>query len=328
MPGQHSAAPPDGLMRDILRSARRRWSVLVLGLALLAVLFVFAGVTRTPGARKNPYTVIASRVLAVVGAALLARIVLLTHEGGVPVLFVAAGAGGVRLADRLGLIERRFEVVPLSDVVAYIREERYVPRKGVAVVIAANGAADLAAVNAALVEEEGSGRMPVTLLLGDALAAGATAGGGFGRLPGGAALGLRVEAGEAGEDAGRDSGRALERLTSVAGALEEAVGKSAEYAMLDAGEGLEPPNVGRPAGVQAFFGGDGRNRYGDRGDRIRLMDVAEVLAARRARGTRLSAYATMYRGNYLPYPVWLCLDLAAPMTRGGGRQCETAGPGE
>jgi hypothetical protein len=317
LPGQHSAAPPDGLMRDILRSARRRWGVLVLGLALLAVLFVFAGMTRTPGARKNPYTVIASRVLAVVGAALLARIVLLTHEGGVPVLFVAAGAGGVRLADWLGLIERRFEVVPLSDVVAYIREERYVPRKGVAVVIAANGAADLAVVNAALVEGEGSGRIPVTLLLGEALAAGVAAGAAKARFPEGAALGVRVGAGGAGGEGRWDEGRALDRVKSAAAALGAAGGMAPTYAMLEGEEEMDAASIAKGAGLLALFGGDGLNRYGDRGNRIRLMDVAPVLAGRRARGIRLSAYASMYRGSYLPYPVWLWLELTAPLPRGG-----------
>ena len=48
--------------------------MLLAGFALLAVLFVFAGMIRTPGARKNPYTVIASRALAAAGAILLMRI--------------------------------------------------------------------------------------------------------------------------------------------------------------------------------------------------------------------------------------------------------------
>lgn len=317
MPEQYSESAYDGLMRHLVKSARRRWFVFILGLGLLAVLFVFAGMTRTPGARKNPYMVIASRVLAVFGAAMLARIVLLTREDGVPVLFLRAAGDGAWLADSLRLIEERFEVVPLSDVIAFIKEQRYVPRKGAAVVIGASSAGDLAAVNAALVGRDSASRIPVTLLLGETLVADVTAEGGLGPIPDGAAIGLRVGARETGSDAIRSRERALECLASAAGALEGAASVSATYAMLDDQEQVVPTTSGRVAGLKAFFGGDGLNRYGDRGELIRLMDVAEILAAGRARGVRLSTYAAMYRGNYLPYPVWLWLDLIAPMPRVG-----------
>ena len=299
----------DDLMQTLVSAARRRWLILLAGLALLALLFVYAGMIRTPGARKNPYTVVASRALAVAGAVILIRIVLLTHEDGVPVLLIDAGGGGESVPCDLSAVYRRFDVVPLSDVSAYIREQRYVPPKGVAVVIGVSSAGDLKTAAECLGAGRGAERIPVTILMPEDLAAG---------LDGrdwpagfeGATLGLRI--GKAGTGTW-DEDDIIERLKAASERLVRATGVVAEYAAL-AGEGdLGLMNIGKAACIEAFFGGAGLNRYGDRADRIRLMDVGRIMAAGRSRRMRLSAYTTMYRGNYMPYPLWAWLDITAPL---------------
>jgi hypothetical protein len=288
----------DALLEQLVKSARRRWAVLAVGLALLALLFIFAGLIRTPGARKNPYTVVASRVLAVVGAVLLTRIVLLTHEDGVPVFLIeTAGGSGESLAEALDLIENRFEVVPLSDVVAFVRDQRYVPRKGVALVLEVKSRADMSAAVRVLSRSGRPAGLAATLLLAEPAAAAA--------LPESASLAVEARGG--------DERTVTEALKSVSLGVEKAAGLAPAYAMLDDDRGLTLGKISRVAGIEAFFGGDGLNRYGDRGHRIRLMNITRILAAGKARGTRLWVYTRMYRGDYTPYPIWAWLDKADPL---------------
>jgi hypothetical protein len=295
----------DSVIEHLTRAASRRWAVLGLGLVVLTALFIFAGMIRTPGARKNPYTVITSRVLALVGAILLTRIVLLTQEDGTPVFLIECGAGTRQLADALGTIHSRYDIVPLSDVVAFVRDQRYVPRKGVAVVIAVNSRDDLVEATGALGSDGRAGRFPATLLLGEAVVSQIADGPGV-EVP--AEISLAVRAGGGSDDA------VTAAIKAVSGGLEKATGRPPEYALLEGDEGLVLGKVGKSTGIEAFFGGDGLNRYGDRGNRIRLSNMTDMLAAGRWRATRLSVYATMYRGNYVPYPLWVLLEKTSPRT--------------
>ena len=302
------------LTEDLVRAAKKRWIMLLVGFGLLAVLFIFAGMIRTPGARKNPYTVIASRALAVAGALLLTRIMLLTHEDGLPVFMIeASGLGDESIAGALGFIDSRFDIVPLADVTEFVRDQRYVPRNGAAVVIRVAGEDALGAAREAL----GAGRVPpVTLLLAGEAAAGMAAGARGGGFPENAAFAVEVAA-RAGEGPGEEG--ALAGLKRLVDNVSSATGKTAAYAMLPGDENLDLGKIARAAGIEAFFGGDGLNRYGDRGNRIRLADITALLASTRSRRTRLKAFATMYRGDYLAYPTWVWLDMTAPITAGGGR---------
>jgi hypothetical protein len=277
--------------------------------------------TRTPGARKNPYTVMASRALAVVGAVMLARIVLLTREDGVPVLMVGtAGRKSRWISSALDLVGRRFEVVPLTDVTAFIRDQRYIPKRGVGLVVKVDDAAGLGEVGSALNAHEPSGGLPVTLLLSEKAAEALAAGGVGVDLPEGTAFGLEIGGhGVKARGEGWEGSDAARRLDTAIEALREG-GVAVSYGMMEGGEGASLRRTAGAGAVEAFFGGDGLNRYGDRGNLIRLMDSSDMLTGTRAGATRLSACVAMYRGNYAPYPVWALLDLAAPMPadRGGG----------
>lgn len=303
----------NGLIKELVAAARKRWVMLLVGFGLLAILFIFAGMIRTPGARKNPYTVIASRALAVAGALLLMRIILLTHEDGLPVFMIeASGLGDESVTGALDLLDRRFDIVPLADVTQFVREQRYVPRNGAAVVIRVTGKEALGGAREAL---SAGTAPPVTLLFAEEAAgwAGGALEGGF---PEDVTLGVEVAA-RAGETLDEDE--AIARLKTICDRIGSATGKTPAYAMLphDGNPGLG--KIAKEAGIEAFFGGDGLNRYGDRGNRIRLADITPLLASRRLRSTRLKTFATMYRGNYLPYPTWVWLNMAAPMAAGGGR---------
>lgn len=302
MAGEEAGGKPS-VIEDLTRSAKRRWAVLGIGLALLALLFIFAGMIRTPGARKNPYTVIASRVLAVAGAVMLTRIVLLTHDDGTPVFLVECAAGGDVVDEGLEIVSDRFEVVPLSDVLAFVRDQRYVPKKGVAVVLRAETPGELEAAAAALEKRSRLGMFPAAILLGEAALDGMaeSAGPGF---PEDVSLAVTVR--------GKDEDEAAGAVKKAAAALGRAGLRAPLYARIENDSALVLGKIGKAAAIEAFFGGEGLNRYGDRGNRIRLADITGLLAARKGRGARLGAYTTMYRGNYLAYPGWLWLEKTAP----------------
>jgi hypothetical protein len=120
-------------------------------------------------------------------------------------------------------------------------------------------------------------------------------------------------------------GKALDEDKIAAGlrALAEKVGsvtgRAACYALLPEDDEAVLARIGKTAGIEAFFGGEGLNRYGDRGNRIRLADITALLTSRRSRGARLKTFATMYRGNYVAYPTWVWLDMTAPAVAGGDR---------
>ena len=288
----------DSIIAHLTAAAKRRWAVLGVGLVILVALIIIAGMTRTPGARKNPYIVITSRALAGVGALLLIRIVMLSQEDGVPVFLIECAAWTGPLADALGAIDRRYDVVPLSDVVAFIRDQRYVPKDGVAVVVAVGSRRELVEAAGALGADGRAGRLPATLLLGEAAIRELEQSPGV-EVPAEIALAVRTTGGNEDE--------VIAAIKSVGDALEKAAGRRPDYALLDGDEGLIFGKIGRVAGIEAFFGGDGLNRYGDAGSRIRLSNMNDILAAGSRQAARLSVYTTMYRGNYLQYPVWVWL---------------------
>jgi hypothetical protein len=298
----------DGLVRDLVAAARKRWVILLAGYALLALLFVFAGMIRTPGARKNPYTVIASRALAVAGALLLTRIVLLTHEDGTPVFLIdVSGLSGETLEEEIGFVDERFDVVPMSDIIAFIRDQRYIPKKGAGLVLRVGGPGELDTALRALNRRSGPA---VTLLLGESLAGSMAAGALPEDLPGN--VGVAVEAGP--EPGGTLTDEAAaEKLGALSEKVRAATGRTAGYARLAGDEGLVLGRIGKAAAIEAFFGGNGLNRYGDRGNRVRLADITAMLASGGTRKARIRSFVTMYRGNYLTYPTWAWLEMTAPL---------------
>ena len=148
------------------------------------------------------------------------------------------------------------------------------------------------------------GGLPATLLLGEAVISD-LAGSAGADVPGEISLAVKARGG--------NEGAVTEALKSVSLGVERAAGSAPAYAMLDDDRGLTLGKISKVTGIEAFFGGDGLNRYGDRGNRMRLMNITRILAAGKARGTRLSVYTTMYRGNYVPYPMWAWLDKTAPL---------------
>jgi hypothetical protein len=275
---------------DIMRSARRRWAGFLAGAAVLAVLFFYAGVVRTPGARKNPYMVLASRVFLAAGAFMLARIVLTSHEERTPVFLISAG--GKEAGEQIALLAGRFEIVPVSDVLAFISDQRYVPPHGAGLVVEATGTSGLAAAAAALgraVTERGA---PAVLLVGaDALKAMAS-GEARPEIPG--QIDLAVKAGD------------WDEIRGAAEALAGAMGRPPRYAMAARGAPVSLKTAAA-AGIEGFFGGDGFNRFGDRAGLVRLTPVDSILGAGHARGALLKVYVRMYRGSFVGYPLYLLL---------------------
>lgn len=149
---RHEAFPA-----QLYRQAWRRWLILAGALAVLLCLGIFAGHVRNPDAVKRQWAVLVSRILAGAGGFVLVRLLLVSYEERVPVLFfdLRSAKGAVGMVERIGdavrdLKDRGYEVVPLGDVVEFVREQRYVPRKCVGLVIETTGIEDLVEIAAAL----------------------------------------------------------------------------------------------------------------------------------------------------------------------------------
>ena len=212
---------PGHPFRVLYAQAGKRWLIFLAALAALIWLGLFAGTVRNPGGVKRQWAVVASRAMAAVGGVIVARLLLFSYEERVPVFHVKADMVSREvLAAWIERLRRREDrVVPLSDVMAFMAERRYVPK---------------------------------------------------------GAIGLVLEAGTVEE---------ARALASIAGGLEVTI---------------LPPGAGSP---ECRLGGDGYNRFGDRPDIIRPLDITPVLSLGRLVDLNTRVYAGMFRGRHIWWPV-------------------------
>jgi hypothetical protein len=322
MPSAHDrqAGP---LMGRLYRQGAYRWLLLVAGAALLSWLWVFAGQVREAGGVKRPWAVLVSRLLVVTGGIFVARLLLFSHEERVPVLLLRSGdAGEDEIARQLRLISQLhragYEDVPIGDIVMFIREHRYVPKRAFGLVVEVSSKERLpdlvdcaagmnltALLPSKALEDLGEGREraeagPVEAppgpagsktLIEERYAAGTRSDAGPG-LPDSVCLGVILEPEE-------DPRLALEQAASLSLRL---FGKKPDYAMIRGGNHPDLNRLLKSSGYTSLFDGNGYNRFGDDGHRVRLFDVTALVRARVAvLGLLLSI--TMFKGTYLGWPL-------------------------
>jgi hypothetical protein len=218
-PERHRLEPGHPL-RALHKAAGRRWLVFLAALAALIWLGLFAGAVRNPGGVKRQWAVVASRAMAAAGGILVIRLLLFSHEERIPVFYVKTGeVPAEALKAWIGRLRGREDlVVPVSDVMAFMAERRYVPGSGV---------------------------------------------------------GIILEAGSDGE---------ARALASIAGDIQV--------------------TILIPGREYAFsLGGSGYNRFGDRPDVIRPLDITPVIGLGRMVNLNTRLYEGMFRGRYIWWPV-------------------------
>lgn len=290
--------PPKSLLSRLYRRGAYRWLLLVAAATLLGGLWFFAGKVRAPGRAKHQWAVTASRLLVLAGGVFAARLILLSHEERIPVLFLRSGdASKDDLRGHLELIARLrrwgCEDVAIADIVMFIREQRYVPKKGIGVAIEARSLADLAAIAGS------SEALRLTVLLPFEVVKEAGtrhSNGENGRrprfnLPGSVSLG--VSFGEGCHTA--------ECLGQAAQACLGLLAKQPEYAMF-AGGGPDVRRLLKEHGYMCVLDGSGYNRFGDEAYAVRLCEVT-ALGRAKAPIFGLLLYIAMFRGAYTGWPL-------------------------
>ncbi len=295
---------PHHPFRALYRQAGKRWLILLVAMAALVWLGLFAGMVRNPGGIKRQWAVVASRAMTVAGGIILVRLLLFSYEERVPVVYIRTDTcSQAALATWIGRLRgRENAVVPLSAVVAFMAERRYVPRGGLALVLEAGTieeAEDLASL---------AGSLDLTILLpprafenteGESKQDTVDAGGhpGRRRLPDsveiGAALGLdRIPP---------------ERLTAAlrhfAQRAERHLGKNPVCAATGQGTMADPRSLAEAGGYTCFLGGGGYNRFGDTPYLVGLLDISPVLRLRGQTALNMRIYTGMFKGGYVWWPV-------------------------
>ncbi len=295
---------PHHPFRALYRQGGKRWLILLVAIAALVWLGLFAGVVRNPGGIKRQWAVVASRAMAAAGGIILVRLLLFSYEERVPVVYIRPDTGSEEaLAGWIGRLQGREDVVvPLSDVVAFMAERRYVPRGGLALVLEA-GTIEEAETLASL-----AGDIKVTILLparafenaqGESKQDTADAGGYAGKrrladsVEIGAALGLDRTSPE----------RLTAALRHFAQRAERHLGKSPVCAATGQGIMADPRSLAEAGGYTCSLGGGGYNRFGDTPYLVGLLDISPVLRHGRATGLNVRIYTEMFKGGYIWWPV-------------------------
>ena len=270
--------------------------------AMLAALFllgIFAGHVRNPDAVKREWAVVVSRILAGAGGFLLIRLLLFSYEERVPVLSFdirsetagAGGAGGVGSA--IGeLKERGYVTVSLSDIVEFVREQRYVPKKCFGLVIEAGRSEEVSRIADALPGSHLTILLPPGALDSDAARDRLSA------LPSEVSVGLSL-AGKDGPKNADDLMSSLERSRERLIALNAGGPPFAKVGLV---HGVDLRGVLKRAGYACFLDGRGFNRFGDEPHVLRLLDATPVVSAGRG-GRELALYIGLFKGKHYIWPV-------------------------
>jgi hypothetical protein len=276
------------MYRHLYRQASIRWAGLAVTLVLLSLLWMLAGRVRAPGAIKRSWAVTASRALVVAGAFLTARLLLVSGEERVPVLYLPPTGDPSHVSRCLTLAaalrSKGYEDIPMIDVVRFIREGRYVPSKCFALVATVDSPESL---GPALADRGG---LKVTVLMPPE-AFGPRVGKMIGALPEDVTLATTTEGGP----------EAAAGLRRLADRSEELLGRRCEYAMLTGGVGSGSREVLKASGYVSLLGNGGYNRFGDESHLVSLIDMSRILTGRHGiRALRL--WIALYKGGYGVWP--------------------------
>jgi hypothetical protein len=298
-----------GFLRLLYRQGAQRWIVLSVALALLVVLGIYAGKLRNPLAVKRGWAVTVSRVLACAAGFFVVRLVLLSYEERVPVLlFDLRSSKGRVQAETVAEAIRRlqgngFEVVPLGDVVEFVRERRYVPKKCLGLVVEIVDVWELDGVRKALPDVELAVLLPPEAFESHS-----------DRGEKAATRSISLGVSLVGDPAARDAGQLKALLAHVRTRAIEATGCEPHYVRVDPGTSAGLRGSLKDTTYVCFLDGKGFNRFGDEADMLRLLDVTPIVEGPRA-GAGLSAYIGLFAGKYYLWP-----SAAARRRFGGGRE--------
>jgi hypothetical protein len=283
------------LLSCLYRQGAYRWLGLIAAVAVLSWLWLVAGQVRQEGRAKRQWAVLASRLLVLAGGVIAAKLLLISHEERIPVLYLkvsGADATGRDTAEKLrlvGTLQRRgYEDVPLSDIVMSIRENRYVPKRGMGLVVevpslaAIGGLVDLMdGLNATLV-------LPLDALRSEDK----HPADGLKKIPSSVRLAPLLKPGQ---DADRG-------LKEAAGLILNLTGRSPECVLMPTEGDSDVRRILKANGYECVLDGKGFNRFGDDPYMIRLFDVT-TLAGARAAALGLLLYISLFRGTYVVWPL-------------------------
>ncbi len=275
------------LLRNLYNQGRSRWVVFLIGFAFLSWLWVKAGQTRHPGAIKHSWSVIASRVLAVAGCILYGRIVFATREQRVPVLYFNGSSEDTQAISeaikRISYIKNRgYEDVPIDDIVAFIRENRYVPKKAFGIVVQLESFNHL---NAFLGKE-----LPhITVLLPSKEITTASQ---SLELPYSVIPGVVAEA----------SSSIIEDLKEIGKRGQTILGKPISCGLISGVDQESLKNLALRSGYLCFFDGNGYNRFGDQPHLVRLIDVTNAVKSDRYKWN-IYLSVQLFMGRFIVWPI-------------------------
>jgi hypothetical protein len=276
--------------------------LLLAALALLCWLAIFAGEVRQEGAVKQQWAVLTSRLLALAGGFVLVRLFLFAYEERVPVILLDLG----RLPHDTDDIETYlryirdlcrggYETIPLSDVVMFIRERRYVPKKCFALVVEVSSLEQLGSVLGSTEDLNPTYLLPSGIL--DECVEDASA---F-KLSQDVGLGITFEEAQGGLP--REIADLERTLRSFAEESSRLLGRRPEYARVAISPSVDAQALVSTAGYECLFDGKGYNRFGDESYLVRVMDVSALIMQRVAVRARVATYLALFRGKYIHWPV-------------------------
>ncbi len=272
-------------MEKLYRQGAYRWMIFAIGLGLFIWLWVTAGHVRHPGAKKHKWAVVASRMLVVAGSLFFARLVFLTHEERIPVVYISVpgtGLGGEDTITSLRYLRKRgYEDIPIDDVVMFIREARYVPKKAFAAVIEFENVDELRNIVA--------DDIPHLVVMFPKEALEKTS--------------LEIELPYAITPAARfvKPDNPLDELIRTRRIGKKIFGKEIQCGLLESLSSDEIRRTARRSGYLCFFDGHGYNRFGDEPHLVRLLDLTKVIAE--GGGSRLWLCLQLFRGKFIFWPL-------------------------
>lgn len=275
------------LLRDLYNQGKIKWAIFLIGLAFLAWLWVKAAQPRHAGAIKHSWSVKASRVLAIAGGILYGRLIFASREQRVPVLYFdglsRASQEVVEAIKKMTCLkDHGFEDVPIDDIVSFIRDNRYVPKRAFGLVVRIGTIDQLRAIL-------GENPPHLTILF----PAEAMRKQSLERIE----LPYRISPGVFSEKP--DLG--IQDLKEISQNGSWLFGKPIDCALIPDASQEELKNMALRSGYRCFFNGDGFNRFGDRPHLVRLLDATGIVNSKNYRPCLYYA-VQLFMGRFIFWP--------------------------
>jgi hypothetical protein len=287
-------------MRHLFKQGAYRWAGIAVGVAVLAWLWFFAGHVRQPGGVKREWAVTVSRLLIAAGGILLVRLMLASYEERVPVFHIRSGDSGegefgLIVSALINLTHRGYQCVPLGDVVLFVRDNRYVPKKCFALVIEVQSVEQLK-------KAIGSAQQltPTILVTADMLEDSGNQAD-MPALPEDAALGVSLR--QLGDQDPIDREELQQRLRALSDRAAGTLGRRLEFARIEAPDDADLRGLLKSVGYTSFLDGQGYNRFGDEPHMIRLMNISGLGASEARIRRSILVNLRLFKGSYLSWPV-------------------------